>query len=1113
MTVVAKDESIFTSEGWILFPRSDGDPNYNPPDPPGTNKPPPGTQEINYYHVFSEQDQKYTNWCSIVGDAIAKEFNKPPCEHCLRSIAVCLNAGADEHFHAYFPFVDELVSMQGKKWRLKSFPKDYCFTEQRKGPHNSIRTDPYLFALLGHRFRSARELVPHAVWLLLDPSMNPANCACRYCKGGSGRWSLDGATPTKAAQKSKSLDVKAAPRASGSGSRTGAAVRKKAPKNMADANSVKVQRIPLTRKRTISDKAQTAANREQDIMREIKKGQSEGFRLGEVAWCTLPRPVVDPSHPDRVIRRWPAIIESRGVSVQVKDEAKARPNQEDKNATASPASQAISDPRRRAKAEPATFSLVDRVKQVATYKVRLLGTEDKGTVREDAMSPFLSDFLSPDLLEAQFGPLRDHPWLRADHLPLPTLNLLERADYMPLGPFNQALAAFAFSMQACAYMRVAYTPTDLYTIVEQTSDGTTTSSAAPASLHRNWNNTEHTCGARGLGADEVEESMGSMLRSGRIGEEPIDAPHFQGLWFGTERIWVGEVVRVTIAKTKINRIISELAESGWLGADQKKKSEFLSEMGKGTVVANLLRIQAIYTDTRDGMLRCAGNLYEVRREDGREGQKVENKSSSSSNVPNFIPTLHRPQTSVFSKPGDPPMPPVPDGYKVVSMSPPMYEVNVAINHIAGRFYPSLSAPLDSATLEAEQRANPTLRTDTPDHEDTPDEFRARASLAGLLPGAVKAMEVRSQTATRTDVINDSCAIARVEIRDLVRSRQEEGDGETGKQDESDGDSDSDAEGPTELPAVDWSIKTIRDASSKAADGSASAIANAPNSAGVSGTAESGKPPWNALKRPHASVSPQQSAQAQAQRLAPDNGISDGTSDGTSNGTNTSTAATTTTGIAAAEDADADNPDKASASKRARVSEGDSLNADATGATTVTASLGPGAQKVGGTNAGLAAETPVSKTQSHALLTPAHQPGSQAQAQTQPVAQRGGQGTAKSGGPVSENSTGTKAKADKVQGGAPAGAAAGSSRSVSTSASNDGAGAGASANKEGEGEGEPSPLPEGWTRRVSRNTGRGLIMVSFSFFFFRLVLALPHLLSVSPSIGSMSRFLLTTIDHR
>lgn len=107
-----QDPAVFTPDGVIVFPRSDGDPKYGPPN---TDAPPPSVKDVNYFHIFEPSDPKYQRWSAVIGEDLARWAGKP----------------------------DRAPS--GKRWRILAFPKDYYFTEQRKGPKHSYRTDPYLF--------------------------------------------------------------------------------------------------------------------------------------------------------------------------------------------------------------------------------------------------------------------------------------------------------------------------------------------------------------------------------------------------------------------------------------------------------------------------------------------------------------------------------------------------------------------------------------------------------------------------------------------------------------------------------------------------------------------------------------------------------------------------------------------------------------------------------------------------------------------------------------------------------------------------------------------------------------------------------------------------------
>lgn len=82
----AKDESIFRPDGFIVIPRSDGDPTYIPSN---MIRPPPSAAEVNYYHEFKHDDEKHHRWRSTIGEQLAKWFKLPsrklhfPFHHCL----------------------------------------------------------------------------------------------------------------------------------------------------------------------------------------------------------------------------------------------------------------------------------------------------------------------------------------------------------------------------------------------------------------------------------------------------------------------------------------------------------------------------------------------------------------------------------------------------------------------------------------------------------------------------------------------------------------------------------------------------------------------------------------------------------------------------------------------------------------------------------------------------------------------------------------------------------------------------------------------------------------------------------------------------------------------
>ena len=87
---------------------------------------------------------------------------------------------------------------EGKDYVLRDWPAGYRMYDHHKGPAHGPRHDMYLFggrkstfptvqnaherAGSTSRYRSINEFIPHAHWLMSDPTMNTANCICKYCQ-------------------------------------------------------------------------------------------------------------------------------------------------------------------------------------------------------------------------------------------------------------------------------------------------------------------------------------------------------------------------------------------------------------------------------------------------------------------------------------------------------------------------------------------------------------------------------------------------------------------------------------------------------------------------------------------------------------------------------------------------------------------------------------------------------------------------------------------------------------------------------------------------------------------------------------------------------------------
>ncbi|KAG8986234.1 hypothetical protein FRB90_004143 [Tulasnella sp. 427] len=154
--------------------------------------------------------------------------------------------------------------------------------------------------------------------------------------------------------------------------------------------------------------------------------------------------------------------------------------------------------------------------------------------------------------------------------------------------------------------------------------------------------------------------------------EPMKQTRFQGLWWGGERLWVGDLVRIKPAR---NHLTGNLLEPS-LGAEKR---------------GLLLRLEAIYLDglkqEPEGEGQVAetewkpmvfGTLYEVAQADFVEPPVTE--SSSLGNVVEGFNT---------------PLPAPPPGFKFRAITPSAkFDVHFELCMVAGRYYPNiLSSPL------------------------------------------------------------------------------------------------------------------------------------------------------------------------------------------------------------------------------------------------------------------------------------------------------------------------------------------------------------------------------------------------------------------------------------
>ncbi|CDW93790.1 hypothetical protein [Sporisorium scitamineum] len=713
---VAEDETIFRPDGFIKFPRSDGDPTYGPPN---TTVPPKTDAEVNYYHVFKREERRHDTWRATLGEQLAQYFKL------------------------------DTLSRGKAKWKLYDFPENYVFTEQRKGPAHEPRTDPYLFGSQAHRFRSTKETLDHLVWLLLDPEMNVNNCRCKYCHKGPRVSAGDDSTPKKAA----GVKRKGEPMSASSAAQTG---RRKKSQN-ADGNEVQTLTSITVRgvdmKRLVpGDTIASVPQRDQETMHELKRGEKERFRVGELVWCKLDEPVVDPTDSTRQITLYPAVITDPAIDFTIS--LGYVPDKDDKKTSL----EAMSAPSKRAESLP-VLGGPDSIKQSMAYQITFFGTMERARVPEASLIPYLVGSIPEEIIESNMGTQEDHPWLFKEH-EYPHLNLSRQPNYAP-PDYTKAIVALGYAIEAAAVLRNLYSLTDAYS-----------------------------------GSDTPQGVLRDLdANTGEGDNQPAPAMrYFQGMYFGLERIWVGDVVRLKLSKSDIRKLQQQL--NATLVAETQ-----LGALDPVAIVLDedgsyVLQLAAIYEDPRaPKTVRAAGEIYQIMPQAKYNALKANiDASIKRLEADDSLDAAARqeeakqlqarlPQPSVLlGKPGFPPMPPLPAGFVMISLSDRLQtriprETTLSLGHIAGRMYPSLGMHSDGPRVAEQIKQTPTDRKLAAD-EDSQVELRARLSVAGLLSGCVKAMRGSSVPAwTRTASFRGALAVARESLRKVFFGEPDDADEE------------------------------------------------------------------------------------------------------------------------------------------------------------------------------------------------------------------------------------------------------------------------------------------------------------------------------------------------
>lgn len=408
------------------------------------------------------------------------------------------------------------------------------------------------------RFRSPPEFIPHAYWLMTDPTGDRTNCHCKYCTKLPQRDISDAFGLTQLRAQVNGLMPKEAHLPTRD-------LRREIDKERRRTNRRELQRVfanvrcaPKPVKIRKGPKEFVIPEREKDLRALLSPKQlvsRRWVREGELIWIKLDVPIVLGPSSEETILFWPGLIED------IHFKAVVAPKGADKGKQPAVANGSEDQDER----------IPWKLTHMWLYKIRLLVVSKTVFIGDDHILPYQSHAPDNQLLtllqsvEIDPGPPRSAsdsttepppssqpsgPSLASDsELALlknfeafdpfpaesPNFNtMLEREEY-----FKSTIGAYTMAIQIAARITSFWTPSDEWEVRQSLPAGNARRASAFSSA------------ARGELALEQARSLGTKLLGVGVGETIFTQKRYQGLWWGPERIWMGDLVRLKMARYQL----------------------------------------------------------------------------------------------------------------------------------------------------------------------------------------------------------------------------------------------------------------------------------------------------------------------------------------------------------------------------------------------------------------------------------------------------------------------------------------------------------------------------------------------------------------------------------
>ncbi|OJA08512.1 hypothetical protein AZE42_09195 [Rhizopogon vesiculosus] len=539
----------------------------------------------------------------------------------------------------------------GHNYVLRGWPEGYQMFDHNKGPKDNPRHDAYLMGSThAKRFRSVPEFIPHALWLLTDPALDRSNCSCKYCnkkpqreitasmgllpkRGGSTPTSTRSAPPPPKLKRQPQLLKEKNPLPD----------REKLPREREkDKPYVGVRRPPKLAKQP-APKQSMLRERNSDLSSAYGPEVStrRWFREGELLWCALNPAIEGPSGPggDDSILFWPGIVE----------ETRMKPIPIPKDTIMDESDR----PRPSTNINLSDGEVPWTIQHVLSYKMKLLGVSHSFYVPDDQVLPYQSIVPPDELIQAIHDvPIED---LQRDPARTSAFN-----PYSISGEklsFPSAAASYGIALQVGANIAGYWAPTDDWEfkfVVEHPNAGIpppqrpsstfqSLDSVMNSTMTYNANLTTSlaTPSASGSNTPNIPATLPSLAPG-----QTITQTRYQGLWWGAERIWTDELIRLKFSRAQVAPKGNEFI---YAPARPSKKAQEYAQVMSGDIEVGgaetrgvFMRLEGLYisdSPTRGGSKVChaVGTLYELvdedwEEEDSLESEVVEGKGKGKANA-------------------------------------------------------------------------------------------------------------------------------------------------------------------------------------------------------------------------------------------------------------------------------------------------------------------------------------------------------------------------------------------------------------------------------------------------------------------------------------------------